>query len=159
MDLVQPDADPIKFMSSLELDSSQDKDLLSVSYTRIQQQSPQFFSVYDGIEQKVDVKISTFIFRAAPEPVLTLYDFIMTTFVPQPTDQIVAQPAQSGALEVGTPKASNAEGGKIHVAVKLASVQGKRRSWSTHVLSNSLNSCTCERASEPGYTVFIDGRR
>ncbi|KAK0233092.1 hypothetical protein IW262DRAFT_1304036 [Armillaria fumosa] len=159
MDLVQPDADPIKFMSSLELDSeSQDKDLLTVTYTRIQQQSPEFFGVYDGVEQKVDVKISTFIFRAAPEPVLMLYDFIMTTFVPQPTDQMVTQPAQSGALEVvTTPKASNAEGGKIHVAVKLASVQVVLVNGQSSLATLSLSTADVDVLLRPK-TMRVSGR-
>ncbi|KAK0465028.1 vacuolar protein sorting-associated protein 13 [Desarmillaria tabescens] len=157
MDLVQPDADPIKFMSSLELDSSQDKDLLSVTYTRIQQQSPQYFSVYDGVEQKVDVKISTFIFRAAPEPVLSLYDFIMTTFVPQPTDEMAVQPVQSGAPETGAPKPSNAEGGKIHVAVKLASVQVVLVNGQASLATLSLSTADVDVLLRPK-TMRVSGR-
>ena len=42
---------------------------------------------FDGIAQSVDIKISTFIFKAAPEPVLAVYDFVMTTFVPGPDQQ------------------------------------------------------------------------
>lgn len=121
MNLVRPGGDPIKFMSSPELDASQDKDLLSVAYTRVQRESPEFNAVYEGIEQKVDVKISTFIFSAAPEPVITLYDFIMTTFVPQNNTaplSIEQQPSSVAKTQ------SNNGDGKIHVTVHLASVQG-----------------------------------
>ncbi|KAJ7169902.1 vacuolar protein sorting-associated protein 13 [Mycena filopes] len=125
MSVVQPNADPIKFVSSPESDVSEDKDLLSLTYKRVQKESPEFLTIYEGIDQSVDIKISTFIFRAAPEPVLSLYDFIMTTFVPQsnPAPPMIESPDQSPSAsnpEVGAPAAS---GGKIRVLVKLASVQ------------------------------------
>ncbi|KAG7450519.1 vacuolar protein sorting-associated protein 13 [Guyanagaster necrorhizus] len=157
MDLVQPDADSIKFMSSLELESSQDKDLLSVTYTRIRQQSPQFFSVYDGVEQKVDVRISTFIFRAAPEPVVSLYDFIVTTFVPHSIDQMGAQSVHSGALGTGASKSSNAEGGKIHVAVKLASVQVVLVNGHASLATLSLSTADVDVLLRPK-TLRVSGR-
>jgi vacuolar protein sorting-associated protein 13A/C len=70
-------------MASAEVDSPQDKNLLIVKYARAQKASPDFSTIYEGISQSVDITISTVIFRAAPEPVLTLYDFVMTTFVPK----------------------------------------------------------------------------
>lgn len=116
-------------MSSAEVDSSHGKNLLSVKYYRVQKASPDFTTVYEGIDQSVDVTISTVIFRAAPEPVLTLYDFVMTTFVPkseppviQPTatDQI---PSPDSILEQ-SPKAGGSSE-KIRVMVKLDSVQSE----------------------------------
>ncbi|KAG8691548.1 hypothetical protein FRC11_001538 [Ceratobasidium sp. 423] len=52
-------------------------DLVSIKYVRAQKESPEFISVYDGIDQSVDVALSTFTFNVAPGPVLTLYDFII----------------------------------------------------------------------------------
>lgn len=125
MNLVQPGMnDPIKFMSSTDAESSPDKDLLVVNYVRAQKESPEFVSRFEGIDQSVDVQISTFIFRAAPEPVLTLYDFIMTTFVPQsPTQTAVQQERQSS--DAVQSNASDSES-KIRVIVRLASVQGQQ---------------------------------
>ena len=82
MDVFQMGADPIRFMSSVDSESTTADDLLTVDYTRAQKASPEFLTVYEGIDQNIDVKISTFVFKAAPEAVLMLYDFIMTTFVP-----------------------------------------------------------------------------
>ncbi|KAJ7293574.1 vacuolar protein sorting-associated protein 13 [Mycena rebaudengoi] len=124
MSLVQPHADPIKFVSSPESDSFVDKDLLSLTYTRVQKESPEFLTIHEGIDQSVDIKISTFVFRAAPEPVLSLYDFVMTTFVPQsktPTiENLVDSPSGVEPQELSTQSSSD---GKIRVLVKLASVQ------------------------------------
>ncbi len=105
-----------------------DEDLLIVKYTRVQQASPEFQPVYEGIDQNVDAKISTFLFRAAPEPVVTVYDFIMTTFVPQNGHQVevVAAP---GSPEAESPLPEIVvDGGvapqKIRVLLTLASIQG-----------------------------------
>ncbi|KAF7339474.1 hypothetical protein MSAN_02161700 [Mycena sanguinolenta] len=123
MSVVQPAADPIKFVSSPEADLLEDKDLLSLTYRRVQKESPEFLTVYDGIDQSVDIKISTFIFRAAPEPVLSLYDFIMTTFVPKPDPAASESPDASPTGLEPDPATQAASGGKIRVLVKLASVQ------------------------------------
>ncbi|KAJ7492621.1 vacuolar protein sorting-associated protein 13 [Mycena latifolia] len=123
MSLVQPRADPIKFVSSPESDLLEDKDLLSLTYRRVQKESPEFLTVYEGIDQSVDITISTFIFRAAPEPVLALYDFIMTTFVPQSNPAMVESPEDSPAGVEPELVTQPASGGKIRVLVKLASVQ------------------------------------
>lgn len=127
MNLVQPGMDdPIKFMSSTDAESSLDKDLLVVNYVRAQKESPEFVSRFEGIDQSVDVQISTFIFRAAPEPVLTLYDFIMTTFVPQSTTQTAVHQEKQSSDAVQS-NASDSDS-KIRVIVRLASVQGKQQS-------------------------------
>ncbi|KAF8216245.1 hypothetical protein K438DRAFT_1748990 [Mycena galopus ATCC 62051] len=99
MSVVQPTANPIKFVSSPESDLLEDKDLLSLTYRRVQKESPEFLTIYEGIDQSVDIKLSTFIFRAAPEPVLSLYDFIMTTFVPQPDPAAIQSPDASPGVE------------------------------------------------------------
>jgi vacuolar protein sorting-associated protein 13A/C len=125
MSVVQPRADPIKFVSSPESDLLEDKDLLSLTYRRVQKESPEFLTIYEGIEQSIDMKISTFIFCAAPEPVLSLYDFIMTTFVPQSNPGMVESAQESPAGVEPEIAAQAPSGGKIRVLVKLASVQGR----------------------------------
>jgi len=82
MNIYQPGLPTIEFMSSA--DTVAQDDLLIVRYKKCQPESPVFLTQFDGIDQSVDIKISTFIFRAAPEPVLAVYDFVMTTFVPAP---------------------------------------------------------------------------
>ena len=53
MNLVQPGKDTIKFMTSAEPNTEDSADLLSVAYTRAQRESPEFLTVYEGIEQSV----------------------------------------------------------------------------------------------------------
>jgi len=133
MNICQPGLPTIEFMSSA--DTVGQDDLLIVRYKRCQPESPVFLTQFDGINQSVDIKISTFIFRAAPEPVLAVYDFVMTTFVPSPApnqqQQQIASVAHgevslgqgedaSPVVIVGQQQAAQ----KIRVLVNLASVQG-----------------------------------
>lgn len=126
MQVVQGSKASLDFMTSSG--TSTENDLLKVKYTRAQPESPDFATVYEGVNQGVDVKITTFIFRVAPEPLVALYDFIMTTFVPNrnaaTTSEVPAgsspeaiDPAHPVALTQSPPE-------KIRVLVKLASVQG-----------------------------------
>ncbi|KAF4623901.1 hypothetical protein D9613_001806 [Agrocybe pediades] len=126
MNVVQPSGTDIQFISTPAPDvgSLSEKRLLQVSYMRVQRDSPDFQTIAEGIDQSVDIKISTLVFQAAPEPVLTLYDFIMTTFVPASE-----QTPQSGdalqfttASNIAAPESADTEG-KIRVIMKLAGVR------------------------------------
>lgn len=119
MNIVQVDKDPIQLISSDYTDDG-DKDLLSVSYLRVQRNSPEFSTVYDNIEQSVDVRLSTFVFNAAPEPVISLYDFLITTFVPQGTSETV-QSLEPAGVTGARPQSSST----TRIAVKLDSIQGE----------------------------------
>jgi vacuolar protein sorting-associated protein 13A/C len=132
MNIYQPGLPTIEFMTSADTEGQDN--LLIVRYKRCQPESPVFLSQFDGIDQSVDVKISTFIFRAAPEPVLAVYDFIMTTFVPGPApDQqqqqvapVVHKEALMGQGKDVVPVIVEQQQAtqKIRVLVNLASVQG-----------------------------------
>ena len=127
MQVLQAGKSPLKFMTSIG--TSTEHDLLKVKYTRAQPESPDFATIYESINQSVDCKITTFIFRVAPEPLIALYDFIMTTFVPERSGSASPQAALPGTQqpEAIVPIEGAAQGPpeKIRVFVKLASVQGK----------------------------------
>lgn len=127
MDITQPGRDPVKFVTSSTGESSSSEHLLTVKYSRADKASPEFDTTFQGVDQSVDIKISTFIFRAAPEPVVLLYDFIMSTFVPQPRSDGPANTLQvddegknvdtSPSKNIGNPSE------KIRVVVKLDSIE------------------------------------
>ena len=117
---MQANQEPIRLMSSDYTNDGDDKDLLSVSYLRVQRNSPELSTVYDNIEQNIDVRLSTFIFNAAPEPVISLYDFLMTTFVPQGTPATDEHLAPEGDARIQSRSTS-----ATRIAVKLDSIQGK----------------------------------
>lgn len=129
MNIYQPGLPTIEFMSSADTEGQDN--LLIVRYKKCQPESPVFLSQFEGIDQSVDIKISTFVFKAAPEPVLTVYDFVMTTFVPG-TDQqqqrvapvVDGEPlGQDEDVALVAEKKQQATQ-KIRVFVNLASVQG-----------------------------------
>ena len=125
MNVVQPGQAPIAFISSTETKSEQG--LLTVHYRRVQQISPEYISLYDGIDQHVDVKIATLVFRAAPEPLISFYEFIMTTFVPSnATPGLQTTPeASQGVVTAVSPQANGQDdSGRIRVLLQLDSVQG-----------------------------------
>lgn len=100
--------------------------LIQVRYVKVQKDSPEFMTVHEGVDQSVDTELSTFNITVAPEPILSLYDFIMTTFVPQDEAPAIAQ--KEGGQDVATtgeaetqPKSTD----KIRVRVKLTTVQGQ----------------------------------
>jgi vacuolar protein sorting-associated protein 13A/C len=126
-------------MSSTGSDSPQDKNLLTVKYARAQKASPDFTTVYEGIDQSVDITISTVILRAAPEPVLTMYDFVMTTFVPKSEppaiNAVVDQVSSTNASALGSPNSEASE--QIRIGVKLATVQSELFTSAVSVYSDS----------------------
>jgi vacuolar protein sorting-associated protein 13A/C len=112
-------------------DSGTDKDLklLQVRYMRVQKDSPEFMTKHEGVDQSVDTELSTFKINIAPEPILSLYDFIMTTFVPQDD----ASPKQtngdkavsaSGQFVKANAQEEAKSSDKIRVRVKVTSAQG-----------------------------------
>jgi vacuolar protein sorting-associated protein 13A/C len=125
MKLDQLGTDPIVFVSSVDDGKpTVEKDLLSVVYKRVEKASPEFVSVYESIGQSIEIGVSTFIFRVSPEPVLNLYDFLMTTFVPHSTAHAThtLENHPTEVTKLSKREMDNAD--KIYILVKLASVQG-----------------------------------
>jgi vacuolar protein sorting-associated protein 13A/C len=112
-------------LSAAETDTSApsaDRKLVKVKYMKVQKDSPEFMTKHDGIDQSVVAELSSFKITVAPEPILALNDFIMTTFVPQ-DEQPVATVQKAGEAEV-VPTATPSSD-KIRVRVHLSSAQGK----------------------------------
>lgn len=158
MHVVQTGTEPIKFISSTATDSSEQ--LLAVKYTRVQPQSPQFMRVYEGIDQSVNIMVTTVVVRAAPEPVITLYDFIMTTFVPQgntPSPSNSPQPEEGDSPVVSAPDTSSTQ--KIKVLIKLAGVQGKRVFYLQQSQAHEMTSHHHQRRRSSCDFSYVDRRR
>ncbi|TFK30442.1 vacuolar protein sorting-associated protein vps13 [Coprinopsis marcescibilis] len=147
-DIIQPQ-NPIKLISTPS-EASGSPNLLQVKYTRVQSDSPEYQPIYEGIDQSIDVKISTLVFRIAPEPILAFYDFIMTTFVPSsagieapPNRAITSGPSQQQTGEItGTDN-------KLRILVKLESVK--------LILENESISLATLNLSVADVAVFIRG--
>jgi vacuolar protein sorting-associated protein 13A/C len=101
--------------------TSSDLKLVRVKYKKVQKDSPEFMGVHEGVDQSVDTELSTFKITLAPEPILSLYDFIMTTFVPK--DEEGAGGNEQAAKQQQQQDAQ-VSSDKIRVRVKLTSAQG-----------------------------------
>ena len=129
MKVAEPGFEPLQLFSSVGWSSgngpaSGGKDLLRVDYTRIQSNSPDYLSLYEGYDQIISVDVSTVIFRASPEPLVTLYDLLMTTFVPPSPSRGDAPSLAQGSSTVSQPtRESSSQTGKLRLLVTLASVE------------------------------------
>ena len=115
-------------LTSASEESQDGNTLLKVRYAKIQKDSPDFMTVHEGIDQSVDVELSTFRITVAPEPILALYDFIMTTFVPQDQPQVpTAARRESQVSAERPPEVTPAEKStdKIRVRVKVINASGE----------------------------------
>ena len=94
----------------------EEEELVRVKYARVDKESPEFMSVYDGIDQSIDTSISTLKLNIEPEPLISLYDFIMTTFVPDNSSEGTPQ------IDAVDPEANS---DKLRIRVRLRGVQCK----------------------------------
>ncbi|KAF3939905.1 hypothetical protein ABW19_dt0201163 [Dactylella cylindrospora] len=70
------------FRSIIASGASEDsgKDLINVKYAKVNKKSPEYMTVYEGIDTNIDISISTINVIVTRTTILTLLDFIMTTF-------------------------------------------------------------------------------
>jgi len=79
------------------------EDLVRVSYTKVNTISPEYLTKYKGIDATVDISLSTVTMILTRKSVLTLFDFILTTFT-NPAPQ--SQPQSPETADVNTNKAA-----------------------------------------------------
>lgn len=112
-------------------DRQQQRDLVRVKFTRVKRESPEFMPVYDGIETNVNVAVSTINLIVTRKTLLTLLDFILTTFTnngnsnsPQPQRTKDVDDDDDGIEIVEpTPETQQNESGSIRVKVDLKSIR------------------------------------
>ncbi|UZJ53507.1 hypothetical protein CBS101457_002827 [Exobasidium rhododendri] len=119
----------VKNIPSRSTASSPDKtnkDLVRVKYTQVDTDSPEFMTVYEGIDQSINVEVSTINIMLTRVSILAVYDWIMTTFVPEdpisPTSQkqIDTIKTENPSAEILASTSERKE--KLRVRVKLTSI-------------------------------------
>ncbi|CAG8609296.1 9150_t:CDS:10, partial [Funneliformis caledonium] len=68
------------------------KDLVHVKYSKVDRKSPEYMSKFDGIDQSVDIELSTINVIVTRKSILTLYSFILDTFTSPPTEPPASPP-------------------------------------------------------------------
>jgi len=112
---------PLLSSAADSISTSSDLKLVRVKYKKVQKDSPEFMGVHEGVDQSVDTELSTFKITLAPEPILSLYDFIMTTFVPKDEEGAAGNEQAAKQQQQQDAQVSS---DKIRVRVKLTSAQG-----------------------------------
>ena len=120
-----------KIITSQDVGKSDSKDLFNLKFVRVQKNSPEFVSTYEGIAMNLDVSISTINLIVTRRTLLTLLDFVLLTFASpdSASDQKaientseVDKSSPSDAKGVQNPEVSKAESDKIRIKVDLNSI-------------------------------------
>jgi vacuolar protein sorting-associated protein 13A/C len=118
-----------KLVSSGELgsDDEDNKALVHVKFAKIKRDSPEFQSVYAGIETNLDVEISTINLIVTRRTLLTLLDFILITFTnpeaQQADQQLLTDGADDESDGTATPPVQQpADPEKIRIQISLKKI-------------------------------------
>ncbi|KAJ4289964.1 Vacuolar protein sorting-associated protein 13 [Collariella sp. IMI 366227] len=109
-------------------DRREARDLVHVKFVKVKKESPEFMSVYEGIETNVDVAISTINLVVTRKTLLTLLDFILITFTnnqaPNAAQKAITDDESETDIEVEPPSPTvQPETGAIRVKVDLKSIR------------------------------------
>lgn len=111
-----------KIISSKGFDADEDKDLFHLKFVRVNPESPEFESTYEGVAMNLEMSISTINVVVTRRTLLTLLDFVLLTFTNpgQPSNQDV-QPDQAlqGTANVGQ---QAQQAGKIRIKSNMKSI-------------------------------------
>jgi vacuolar protein sorting-associated protein 13A/C len=132
LSMIQGSRQPLPILYSDEGSTAQKNDLhelLRVKYAKVQKASPEFMTVHEGVDQNISVQLSTFNLAVSPKPILEIYDFIMTTFVPEnkggqtETAHIVEDTNDEHGESAADIAPTNSD--KLRVRVKLTAIRRK----------------------------------
>lgn len=124
---------PAEFKSIISSGDVEDKKahraLVKVNVVRVKKESPEFMSVYEGVETNVNVAITTINLIVTRRTLLTLLDFILVTFTNpggnnQPPQKAITDDGSELDFEVEPPgETQQNAAGAIRVKVDLKSIQ------------------------------------
>lgn len=119
-----PSPDFRKIITSDGSTSDTGKPLFYVKYVKVNPLSPEFMTVYEAIETNVDISISTINVILTRKTILTLLDFVLTTFT---NPDVPVASAQSDTDDLGSLnnqqlKPAAPQDNKIRVKVDLKSI-------------------------------------
>lgn len=114
-----------KIISSRGFGAKENKDLFNIKFVKVNNESPEFKSTYEGIATHLDVSISTLNVIVTRKTLLTLLDFVLITFTSPDQPSQPAKSIEDGpdgkTLESPAPE-SGGGSDKIRIKVELESV-------------------------------------
>ena len=102
-------------------DDQELRDLVRVKYTQVKPESPEFQSVYGGVDKNVEIALSTINVIVTQKSILTLFDFTLTTFT-SPDVAVVSPVQDHNSKEVALETGQKPDESKIRVKIELTSI-------------------------------------
>ncbi|KAH9862571.1 hypothetical protein IAQ61_009988 [Plenodomus lingam] len=107
-------------ISSEDAFADEQKDLFSLKFVKVNADSPEFQTKYEGIAINLDVAVSTINLIVTRKTLLTLLDFVLATFTnPGPTPNQQAQMTAKSDNQQDTEKQAQAEPDRIRIRAEL----------------------------------------
>jgi vacuolar protein sorting-associated protein 13A/C len=103
-------------------DQKEQRDLVHVKFVRIKKESPEYMSIYEGVETNIDVAISTINLIVTRKTLLTLLDFVLVTFTndDNPSNQqAITDTGSDVDIDVSPPSPAPGQNGAGAIKVKV----------------------------------------
>ena len=113
-----------KIISSHGFGVEEDKDLFNLKFVKVNNDSPEFLSTYEGIATNLDVSMSTLNLVVTRKTLLTLLDFVLVTFA-SPDDSTSSQKAleeDEESKKTEDTKSESPSSDKIRIKIDLESI-------------------------------------
>ncbi|KAK6371770.1 Vacuolar protein sorting-associated protein 13 [Exophiala oligosperma] len=132
-----------QIISSKGFEAEEGKDLLNVKFVKVNPESPEFQSTYEGIATNLDVSVSTINVIVTRKTLLTLLDFVLTTFAGSPNQNQAQIDQSDDKIQVRnapeTPPAKQQQD-KIRIKAALTSIALILNNDGVRLATLSLNS-------------------
>ncbi|KAK5230843.1 Vacuolar protein sorting-associated protein 13 [Exophiala xenobiotica] len=123
--------------------ADESKDLLNVKFVKVNPESPEFKSTYEGVATNLDVSVSTINVIVTRRTLLTLLDFVLTTFAGPPDQgqgQVDEDKSESEAETALDLPQSKQQQDKIRIKAALTSIALVLNNDGVRLATLSLNS-------------------
>ncbi|KAJ9257565.1 hypothetical protein DTO212C5_8850 [Paecilomyces variotii] len=112
-----------QIISSKGFNADADKDLFHLKFLKVNPESPEFDSTFDGIAMNLDVSVSTINLIVTRKTLLTLLDFVLLTFTsPGQPKQVEESPDETSLADTREEKEQSQQVGKMRIKANLKSI-------------------------------------
>ncbi|TVY26507.1 Vacuolar protein sorting-associated protein [Lachnellula hyalina] len=123
-----PSAEFKSIVSSGDVESETQNDLIHVNLIKVNRGSPEFMSKYEGVEINIDVNLSTINLVVTRKTLLTLLDFILVTFTNNESATSGATPAPKEIMDIENEeqqvvKDNDSSASSIRIKIDLKSIR------------------------------------
>ncbi|KAK9485881.1 hypothetical protein V1527DRAFT_94643 [Lipomyces starkeyi] len=106
---------------------SKESNLFHIKYSKVAKESPEYLTVFEGIDQNVEVSISTLNFVITRKSILTLLDFLASTFSSPPNEDdddrlIEVDESSDSETDIASTVQSSSAPDKMKLKLNLSSI-------------------------------------